>query len=100
MNSRPCIAVYIMASDVLGTLYIGVTSNLLKRTYEHRTHATDGFTKQHKVTRLVYFEIHESMEAAIHREKRLKKYTRLQKIKLIARNNPEWNDLWHHISSA
>lgn len=87
-----------MASDVLGALYTGVTSNLLKRIHEHRTHAVDGFTKCYHITRLVYFEIHESMDAAIHREKRLKKYTRLQKIKLIAQNNPKWNDLWDHIS--
>lgn len=93
------IAVYILASGRGGTLYIGVTSNLTKRIYEHRTHAVDGFTRKYRVTQLVYFEIHETMVAAIAREKRLKKYLRKQKIRLIESANPCWNDLWSEIIS-
>ena len=92
------IAVYILASIKNGTLYIGVTSYLLKRIYEHRTHAVDGFTKKYGVTKLVYYEMHETMESAIHRESRLKKYTRIQKLKLIERTNPNWDDLWDSIA--
>lgn len=92
------IAVYIMASLRNGTLYIGVTSYLTKRVYEHRTHAIDGFTKQYGVTMLVYYELHETMESAIHREKRLKKYTRAKKLALIEDFNPEWKDLWEEIT--
>ncbi|MFM9891017.1 MAG: GIY-YIG nuclease family protein [Rickettsiales bacterium] len=93
------IAVYILASGRAGTLYVGVTSNLTKRIYEHRTHAVDGFTKKYHVTQLVYFEMCETMDAAIVREKRLKKYLRQQKIKLIEAKNPQWNDLWSEIVS-
>lgn len=94
---RESIAVYVMASRKHGTLYVGVTSYLLRRVYEHRTHAVDGFTKQYGVTQLVYFEIHESMVEAIHREKRIKKYTRARKVQMIQEFNPEWNDLWESI---
>lgn len=94
MNLRPYVAVYIVASGCNGTLYICVTSNLPKRIYEHRTHAVDGFTKQYHCTQLVYFEPHETMESAIHREKRLKKYTRQQKLALIENQNPHWHDLF------
>ncbi len=82
------IAVYILASGFHRTLYIGVTSHLAKRIHEHRTHAIEGFTKQYGVAKLVYYELHETMESAIHREKRLKKYTRVAKIKLIKAQNP------------
>jgi putative endonuclease len=92
------IAVYMMASRKNGTIYTGVTSYLTKRVYEHRTHAVDGFTKKYGVTKLVYYELHESMETAIHRESRLKKYTRLQKMKLIEATNPNWDDLWDEIT--
>lgn len=92
------IAVYILASGKNGTLYTGVTSYLTKRIYEHRTHAVEGFTKKYDVTKLVYYEMHETMESAIHREGRLKKYTRLQKLKLIEKTNPNWNDLWDSIA--
>ncbi len=94
---RECIAVYMMASGRNGTLYIGVTSHLIKRVYEHKTHAVDGFTKTYNVDKLVYFELHETMQAAIHREKRLKKYTRAAKLKLIEEQNPEWNDVYEGI---
>lgn len=91
------IAVYIMASGYHSTLYVGVTSYLTKRVHEHREHLVDGFTKRYGVTRLVYFEMHETMEAAIAREKRLKKYKREQKIRLIEKDNPTWNDCWEKI---
>ena len=91
------IAVYILASGKHGTLYVGVTSYLIKRIHQHREHVAEGFTKHYGVDQLVYYEMHETMEAAIRREKRLKKYTRAAKIKLIETNNPNWNDLWHEI---
>jgi putative endonuclease len=93
------IAVYILASGRAGTLYIGVTSYLTKRIYEHREHAVKGFTHKYNVTKLVYYELHTTMESAIHREKRLKKYTRAAKIKLIESMNPNWDDLWESISA-
>ena len=92
------IAVYILANKPYGTLYVGVTSFLLKRVYEHHEHFVESFTKRYGVTQLVYFDLHETMESAIHREKRLKKYTREQKIKLIERENPTWDDLWNRIA--
>lgn len=91
------IAVYIMASRRNGTLYIGVSSHLTKRVYEHRTHVVDGFTKKYGVTRLAYYELHETMESAIHREGRIKKYTRAKKLALIEASNPDWKDLWDDI---
>ena len=92
------IAVYILASKRNGTLYIGVTSYLIKRIHEHREHSVEGFSKNYDVTQLVYYELHATMDSAIHREKRLKKYTRLQKIRLIEKENPSWNDLWEEIT--
>lgn len=87
-------AVYIMASRKHGTLYVGVTSELLSRVTQHREGVFDGFTKRYDVKRLVWIEWHDSIEAAIHREKRLKKYKREWKINLIERDNPDWNDLF------
>lgn len=92
------IAVYIMATGYRGTIYVGVTSQLTKRAHEHRTHAVDGFTKRYGLTRLVYFELHPTMESAIGREKRIKKYKREQKIRLIEKDNPTWNDYWEHVT--
>lgn len=74
---------------------MGVTSNLMKRVYEHRTDAVAGFTREHQLHRLVWYEIHETMESAIHREKRLKKYRREAKLKLIESMNSQWEDLWN-----
>ncbi len=88
------IAVYIMASRKNGTLYVGVTSNLIHRSYQHRNEVIEGFTKKYGVHRLVWFEAHETMESAIRREKRLKKYKREQKVRLIEIENPEWKDLY------
>ena len=87
-------AVYIMASYRRGTLYIGVTSDLVGRVSQHREGVFDGFTKRYGVKRLVRIEWHDSIEAAIHREKRLKEYPRQWKINLIERDNPEWHDLF------
>ena len=86
--------VYILASNKNGTLYIGVTSNLVKRIYEHKNEFVEGFTKQYSVHNLVYFEITESVESAIAREKQLKKWNRAWKIRLIEKTNPEWRDLY------
>lgn len=86
--------VYILASKKNGTLYIGVTSDLVKRIYEHKNDLVDGFTKQYAVHDLVYFEATESVESAIVREKQLKKWNRAWKIRLIEKSNPEWRDLY------
>jgi putative endonuclease len=85
---------YILASSKNGTLYIGVTSNLQKRIYEHRNCLSDGFSKQHRVCNLVYYEQFDSIKDAIYREKRLKKYKREAKIKLIEKSNLQWLDLY------
>ena len=85
--------VYILASKPYGTLYIGVTSNLAGRVEAHRIGLVDGFTKEHAVSTLVYFEVHAGMYEAIQREKRLKKWNRAWKIRLIEEKNPEWRDL-------
>ena len=90
-------AVYILASSRNGTLYIGVTSDLPKRIWQHRCDLVDGFSKKYRVDLLVYYEIHTSMEAAIMREKRLKKWVRRWKIELIEERNPYWQDLYVEI---
>ena len=87
-------AVYILASQRNGTLYTGVTSDLVKRTWEHRSNVVDGFTKQYGVHLLVYFELHGNMVSAITREKQIKKWNRAWKIQLIESMNAEWRDLW------
>jgi putative endonuclease len=95
MSKQPC--VYILASQRNGTLYVGVTSDLVKRVWEHQNNAVDGFTKKYDVHNLVYFELHADMIAAIAREKQLKKWNRAWKIELIEAGNPEWRDLWEEI---
>ncbi|MDT7533797.1 GIY-YIG nuclease family protein [Sphingobium sp. SA2] len=85
--------VYLLASRRNGTLYIGVTSDLVKRLYEHRNGLIEGFTKDYGVKRLVWFEPHDSMDSAILREKRIKKWNRPWKIALIEAGNPDWDDL-------
>lgn len=90
---------YILTNRKHGTLYIGVTSDLVRRIGEHKTGAIDGFASKYGTTRLVYFEQHETLPLAITREKRLKKWKRDWKILLIERNNPEWTDLFDGISS-
>ncbi|MBS1229025.1 MAG: Excinuclease subunit domain protein [Proteobacteria bacterium] len=90
-------AVYLLASQRNGTLYIGVTSNLVKRIWEHRNNAVEGFTKRYGVHTLVYYEPHATMEAAITREKQLKKWNRAWKLRLVEERNPDWRDLWPEI---
>jgi len=90
-------AVYILASSRNGTLYIGVTANLIQRVWQHRTHWAAGFTEQYAVRQLVWYEQHVTLESAITREKRLKKWNRLWKLRLIEERNPEWRDLWGEI---
>jgi putative endonuclease len=87
-------AVYMMASGQHGTIYIGVTSDLLGRVAQHREGVIDGFTKRYGVKRLVWFELHDSIAVAIQREKSLKKYKREWKVTLIERENPKWADLF------
>ena len=90
-------AVYILASKKDGTLYIGVTSNLVQRIWQHKNRLADGFTKKYNVNTLVYFEQAETMASAIIREKILKKIGRDEKIKLIDSANPNWKDLYEEI---
>ena len=90
-------AVYILATGKRGTLYIGVTSNLLARTWQHREHMIDGFTKRYNVTLLVWYELHGTMDTAILREKQLKKWNREWKLRLVQESNPDWRDLWNDI---
>ena len=85
--------VYILGLQRNGTLYVGVTSNLLNRIHKHRDSLLPGFTQQYGVKRLVWFEQHSTMDAAITREKRIKKWDRSWKLELIERENPEWRDL-------
>ena len=89
--------VYIMASARNGTLYLGVTSDLERRVGEHREGLIPGFTQKYKVNRLVYYEEHGDIREAIAAEKRMKKWKRLWKIRLIEKINPDWRDLYSHI---
>ena len=89
--------VYILSSQRNGTLYVGITNNLVRRIWEHKNQKADGFTKKYEVHHLVYYEIHENPESAITREKQLKKWNRLRKIRLIEEKNPEWKDLYQKI---
>ena len=92
MERNPC--VYLLASKAHGTLYLGVTSNLQKRVWEHRHDYVPGFTHRYRVHRLVWYELHQSMDAAIAREKNLKNWKRAWKIALIEKSNPQWSDLY------
>ena len=89
--------VYILASKRNGVLYAGVTNNLAKRIYEHKNNLVEGFTKKYFVHRLVYFELTNSIESAIAREKQIKEWHRQWKIDLIEENNPNWEDLYKSI---
>lgn len=95
---QPC--VYILASERNGTLYIGVTGNLLRRNLEHKCGLVKGFTYKHDVKRLVWYELHETFESAISREKNLKKWRRIWKVDLIERFNPEWDDLFGFVAGS
>jgi putative endonuclease len=92
---QPC--VYILASQRNGTLYTGVTSNLVQRIWQHKNDQVDGFTKRHQVHMLVWYEQHENMESAIVREKQIKEWKRQWKLDLIESSNPYWNDLYSTI---
>ena len=89
--------VYILFSKPNGTLYLGVTSDLQRRIYEHKSKLADGFTKKYDIDKLGYYEVCESVESAIVREKQLKSGSRTDKIKLIMRQNPQWRDLYNDL---
>jgi putative endonuclease len=89
--------VYILASKPGGTLYVGVTNNLLRRVYEHREGLVESFTKRYQVKMLVYFEAHETISGALQREKNIKHWSREWKIDLIVASNPGWRDLYDEI---
>ena len=91
--------VYILTSKRNGTLYIGVTNDLLKRIYEHKSDLIEGFTKKYDVHNLVYYEIYRDIRDAITREKRIKKWKRKWKMELIEKFNPTWEDLYYTLSS-
>ena len=99
MNIERAYWVYILASRIGGTLYIGVTNDLIRRVYEHKMGVADSFTKRYRIHRLVYFEQFGDIEAAIIREKQLKKWNRAWKIQLIEEKNPNWDDLYPQIAS-
>ncbi|MFT3941507.1 GIY-YIG nuclease family protein [Rhodopseudomonas sp.] len=90
--------VYLLASRKDGALYVGVTNDLVRRAYEHRTKAVPGFTSKYNIARLVWFEIHDDPISAITREKEIKKWRRAWKVALIERANPGWDDLFETIA--
>jgi putative endonuclease len=92
-------AVYIMTNKPGGVLYVGVTSDLVKRVWEHRSGAVEGFTQRYRLHELVHFELFETMLEAIGREKELKKWRRAWKVALIESANPRWHDLWPELAS-
>jgi putative endonuclease len=97
VDRRPC--VYILASQRNGTPYVGVTSDLARRIFEHKEGAIEGFTKDYGVHNLVFYEFHETMDDALTREKRIKKWRRQWKLDLIEQNNPQWRDLCQDLAS-
>jgi putative endonuclease len=92
--------VYILASKIGGTLYIGVTNDLIRRVAEHKSKLIESFTEKYDVARLVYFEQFDDPENAIQREKRLKKWNRAWKVRLIEKDNPNWDDLYPGIAGS
>ena len=96
MSRQPC--VYILANQRNGTLYVGVTSNLPKRIWEHKSKAVEGFTQKHGVDNLVWYELHETMESALSREKNIKFWKRQWKLQAIETMNPEWRDLYEELN--
>jgi putative endonuclease len=89
--------VYILASKRNGTLYIGVTSELVQRIWQHKNKLIEGFTQKYNVNKLVYYEVHPNAESAITREKQMKKWRRVWKMRIIEEKNPGWNDLYNDI---
>ena len=92
---QPC--VYLLASKRNGTLYAGVTSDLIQRVWQHKNDLVDGFTKRYRVHTLVWFEVHDTIQTAIAREKAIKEWKRAWKIELIQKMNPEWRDLYEDL---
>jgi putative endonuclease len=92
--------VYILASRRNGTLYIGVTNDVVRRVQEHREGLVPGFTRRYRVTLLVYMELHHDINSAILREKRIKRWQRKWKLELIEEHNPQWRDLWLELTAA
>jgi putative endonuclease len=92
--------VYIMTNRPNGTLYVGVTSDLARRIYEHRSGAADGFTKRHGLKRLVYAECHDDIRSALQREKNIKHWSRAWKVRLIHADNPNWDDLFDQLAGG
>jgi putative endonuclease len=90
--------VYILASKRNGTLYAGMTDDLVKRTWQHRAGIIDGFAKEHEVKILVWYECHDTRDAALIRERQIKKWNRIWKLELIEKDNPAWRDLWNEIT--
>ena len=87
-----------MTSRRNGTLYTGVTSDLVKRVWEHKNHFVEGFTKRYQIHHLVWYELHEDIQSAIEREKRIKEWKRAWKLELIEKHNPQWHDLYSEIT--
>ncbi|MEW6410569.1 MAG: GIY-YIG nuclease family protein [Nitrospirota bacterium] len=94
-----CFYVYMLCNKRNGTLYVGVTSDLIKRVYEHKNDLADSFTKKYAVHSLVWYEIHDTAKAAIIREKQIKKWKRKWKLSLIENANPDWNDLYERLTN-
>ena len=97
MKMQKLFYLYILTSKRNGTLYTGVTSNLVQRVWQHKNKLGEGFTKKYNVDKLVYYEVHESAESAITREKQVKAWKREWKLRLIGENNPDWVDLYNEI---
>ena len=91
--------VYILASRRNGTLYVGMTDDLVRRTWEHRNGVVPGFSRKYGVKSLVWYEVHDTREAAFQRERQIKKWNRAWKIELIEKANPEWHDLWEQVAA-
>ena len=92
--------VYLLASKPHGTLYVGVTADLVRRVWEHKQKVVPGFTSRYQVDRVVWFELHETAEAAMRRERQIKEWKRDWKINLIERDNPRWIDLYSELSES
>jgi putative endonuclease len=96
MIKQPC--VYILSSRRKGTLYVGVTSDLIRRVWEHKNGLVEGFTKRYGVHDLVWYEVHETMESAIGREKARKEWKRNWKLEMIEKGNPDWKDIYNELA--
>ena len=97
--NEDCSYVYIICNKPYGTLYVGVTSDLAKRIWQHKEHFVEGFATKYRLEKLVWYECHDSIEAAITREKQIKEWRRAWKINLIQEMNPEWRDLYEDFTA-